>query len=187
MKYTLNSEETGRLRFSLVDVSQYNSWIGFFKDPSSFAHWIEDRKSPEQECTDWFQKQLNRYEADRGGMNALIEKSSGKLIGYGGLLVQWVDGVEELEIAYSLLPVYRNKGFATEAARKCMDYAFENSFADSLISIISITNTPSTNVALKNGMTVEKQTNYRENRVNIFRITKSDWLKNQNLKHQTSN
>ncbi|MBS1577911.1 MAG: GNAT family N-acetyltransferase, partial [Bacteroidetes bacterium] len=65
-------------------------------------------------------------------MNALIEKESGRLIGHCGLLVQTVDNITELEIAYSLLPEFWNKGYATEAASKCRDYAFENDFSDSL-------------------------------------------------------
>jgi len=109
-------------------------------------------------------------------MNALIEKQSGKLIGYAGLLMQTVDEKTELEVAYSLRPDYRNQGFAAEAAAKCCDFAFENSFAESLISIISLTNSPSAKVAIKNGMKIEKQTVYKENRVNIFRVHRSDWL-----------
>src|SRR6187402_1811357 len=103
MKYTLDSEETNRLQFRLASISDFESWLDFFKDPSSFAHWIGERKSPEVECTEWYQKQFGRYEADLGGMNALVEKSTGKLVGYAGLLVQHVDDTEELEIAYSLL------------------------------------------------------------------------------------
>ena len=113
-------------------------------------------------------------------MNALIEKSSGQLIGYSGLLVQVVDGLTELEVAYSLLPAFRDKGFASEAAKRCQDYAFENNFTDSLISIISLSNAASANVANKNGMVIDKQTIYKENQVNIFRIYKLDWLKNNN-------
>ena len=176
MKYTLDSEETNRLQFRLVNISNFDSWLDFFKDSSSFVHWVGERKSSEVECTEWYQKQFGRYEADLGGMNALIEKSTGKLVGYAGLLVQYVDDTEELEIAYSLLPSYRNKGYATEAARKCMDYAFENNFTDSLVSIISVTNIPSANVASKNGMRIAKQTTYKENRVNIFQIEKGDWI-----------
>ncbi len=32
--------------------------------------------------------------------------------------------------------------------KKCRDYAFENNFSDSLISIVSLTNSPSANVAI---------------------------------------
>lgn len=177
MKYLLDQEETNRLHFKLVDIADYNSWIDFFRDSSYYEHWIGERQTAEIECDKWFEKQLSRYTNDLGGMNALVEKSTGKLIGYGGLLVQYVDDTKELEIAYSLLPAHRNKGYATEAARKCMDYAFENNFTDSLISIISLTNTPSANVAAKNGMRIEKQTSYKENQVNIFRIGKSDWTR----------
>ena len=103
-------------------------------------------------------------------MNALIEKQTGQLIGHCGLLVQTVDEIKELEIAYSLLPAYWNKGYATEAAMKCRDVAFENKFSDSLISIISVTNVPSEKVALKVGMKKDKETVYNGNRVNIFRM-----------------
>jgi [ribosomal protein S5]-alanine N-acetyltransferase len=175
MRYLLDKEETSRLYFRRFENSDFNQWIDFFNDPASFKYWNEQRQDPEIECRRWFEKQENRYASNLGGMNALVEKSTGKLIGYGGLLVQYVDDIEELEVAYSLLPSYRNKGYATEAALKCRDYAFENNCADSLISIISITNTPSSNVALKNGMRLDKQTMYKENQVNIFRIDKRDW------------
>jgi ribosomal-protein-alanine N-acetyltransferase len=103
-------------------------------------------------------------------MNALIEKSSGTLVGHAGLLVQVVDGIEELEIAYSLQPHFRGKGFATEAAQAIKQFAFANNFSPSLISIISLTNAPSQRVAIKNGMKIEKQTIYKDNPVYIFRI-----------------
>jgi ribosomal-protein-alanine N-acetyltransferase len=177
MKYLLENEETARLRFRKIKNSDFNHWLEFFKDPSSFEHWKSTREEPEAECKKWFGRQAERYENEEGGMNALIEKKSGELIGYSGLLVQTVDKEIELEVAYSLLPNYRNKGFASEAAIKCRDFAFKNNFADSLISIISLTNESSANVAIKNGMKIEKQTVYKNNRVNIFRVYQSDLAK----------
>jgi ribosomal-protein-alanine N-acetyltransferase len=175
MKYLLDNEETERLYFRKIDRSDFSIWLEFFKDSSSFQHWISELKAPEVECNNWYEKQFNRYETGRGGMNALIEKQTGNLIGHAGLVVQEVDGIAELEIAYSLLAAGRNKGYASEAARKCMEVAFQNNYANSLISIISLTNLPSSNVALKNGMKLGKQTIYHENTVNIFRITKEEW------------
>lgn len=170
MKYLLDGEHTERLLIRKIEEKDFDAWLLFFKDPNSFAHWIVELQSPDIECENWYKNQFNRYYNDLGGMNALIEKKTNKLIGHAGLLIQSVDQNTELEIAYSLLPDYRNKGYATEAAKKCKDFAFLNNFSKSLISIISLTNTASASVALKNGMKMEKQTVYHQNQVNIFRI-----------------
>ncbi len=103
-------------------------------------------------------------------MNALISKESGALVGICGLLVQTVDDQEELEIGYSVLPKFWLKGYAFEAAQKCKEFAFENNFSESVISIIHVDNVPSQKVAQKNGMYLEKTTTYKNNPVHIFRM-----------------
>lgn len=170
MKYLLEGQETRRLLFRKINDSDFNDWLKFFEDPITSIHWDEERETPRIACEKWYQKQRARYENDQGGMNALIEKSNGRLIGHSGHLMQTVDGISELEIAYSLLPEFWNKGYAIEAAQHCRDVAFRNNFANSLISIISLTNLPSQKVAFKNGMKIEKETLYKENKVYIFRV-----------------
>ncbi len=59
--------------------------------------------------------------------------------------------------------------------KKCRDYAFENNFADSIISIIHVENINSEKVAINNGMVKTKTTQFKEMPVNIFRINKTDW------------
>jgi [ribosomal protein S5]-alanine N-acetyltransferase len=172
MQYVLHQQQTERLQFQAVDEKQFPQWLKFFEDPRAHQYWVEERDTPEIDCRKWYEKQLQRYVESRGGMNALIEKSTDKLVGYAGLLVQLVDGTEELEIAYSLLPEFWNRGYAFEAASKCKEYGFGNNFAESLISIISISNLPSQKVATKNGLTIAKQTVYRQNPVYIYRIGK---------------
>lgn len=173
MKYLLEGQQTERLIFRKIHDSDFEAWVKFFEDPNTSLHWVEEKKTPITACEQWYQKQNWRYENDKGGMNALIEKASGRLVGHCGLLVQTVDGISELEIGYSLLPEFWNKGYAFEAAEYCKEYAFHNEYSESLISIISITNQPSQKVALKNGMVIEKQTIYHENKVYIFRVLKS--------------
>ncbi|QOI95974.1 MAG: GNAT family N-acetyltransferase [Flammeovirgaceae bacterium] len=172
MKYLLTNQQTERLWFREVQAGDYPDWLTFFEDPRTQQHWEGVFGTPEEECTRWYESQYARYREDRGGMNALIKKDTGELIGHAGLLVQQVDGVEELEVAYSLLPKFWHQGFATEAARKCKRYAFEQNFAESLISIITVPNLPSQQVARRNGMEIEKQTIYKNNPVYIFRIFK---------------
>ncbi len=172
MQYLLDGEETNRLVFRKIKESDCNVWLKFFEDPQTSIHWVEEKIHPLIACQKWYAKQYWRYENDKGGMNALIEKSSGKLIGHCGLLVQTVDEISELEVGYSLLPDFWNKGYAFEAASHCRDFAFKNGFSESLISIISLSNVPSQKVALKNNMTIEKETTYNGNKVYIFRVYK---------------
>ena len=170
MNYLIADQETNRLLFRKISVSDFDAWLKFFETSESSKYWIYKKEDPKTECSKWYERQFERYKNDEGGMNAMIEKKSGQLIGHCGLLKQTVDKIHEVEIAYSLLPQFWNKGYATEAAKHCRDYAFKNNLSPSLISIISITNIPSQKVAMKVGMALDKTTIYKENDVNIFRI-----------------
>jgi ribosomal-protein-alanine N-acetyltransferase len=174
MNLLLTGESTERLMFRSIKLTDFNGWLEFFKHPASHAHWTAEKFSPEQECSNWYVRQQQRYENDEGGMNALIEKTSGRLVGHCGLLRQTVDEISEVEIGYSLLPEFWNKGYATEAAIKCRDHASAHKLSPTLISIISVTNLPSEKVATKVGMSLDKTTDYKGNRVNIFRVTSFD-------------
>ncbi len=170
MKYLLTNQASKRLTYRSLLVSDYDKWLTFHQDPNTSRFWKPAYSSPEKECIQWFKNQFNRYANDLGGMNAMIEKETSQLVGFCGLLVQKVDGIEELEIGYSLLPEFWGKGYASEGAQKCKKFAFENEFVESLISIISLENIPSQKVATRNGMTLEKRTSYHDNPVYIFRI-----------------
>lgn len=170
MKYLLHGESTERLLFREIREDDFNDWLTFHANPVTSRYWISEKEDPQTTCRNWYTKQWNRYANDKGGMNAIVEKETGRLAGHAGLLVQYVDGTEELEIAYSFLPEFWGRGYATEAATRCKEIAFANKYATSLISIISLTNKPSENVARKLGMTIDKTTVYNNNDVNIFRI-----------------
>lgn len=177
MNYLLTGQETKRLQFRLLKPEDFNIWIDFFKDDSVAKFLgLADIPTPQEKCEKWFKLCENRYKNNLGGMNVLIDKSTNQFVGQCGLLIQEVCSIQELEIGYSILPKYWNKGYATEAARKCCDYAFSNSFANSLISIIHVENIKSEKVALNNGMTKTKQTIFKGMPVNIYRINKTDWL-----------
>lgn len=108
----------------------------------------------DDEVKQWLNKQLSRYEADGYGLNAVILKETGEMIGQCGLTLQsWKDRTV-LEIGYLFKKKSWHNGYAAEAAGACKKYAFEVLQADEVFSIIRDTNTASQNVALRNGMTV---------------------------------
>lgn len=170
MDYLLTGEESERLYFRKVQLSDFECWLPFHEDPSSSEFWSEENLSPKAACQKWFDNTFNRYKNNLGDMNALIDKNTGALIGQCGLLKQTIDNIQEVEIGYSLLPIFRNLGYATEAAIKCKSFAFEHKLAQSLVSIIHIENKASQHVAIKNGMSLDKTTTYKNNPVHIFRV-----------------
>lgn len=173
MKYILTGEITKRLMFRLVDHSYFNEWLEFFNHPDSARFLgLQNITTPYEQCREWFSRVEGRYQNDLGGMNALIDRDTGRFIGQCGLLIQEIDGMKELEIGYSILPQFWNKGYATEAAIKCRDFAFQKNFTASLISIINTENIRSEKVAIKVGMLKTKSTEFRNMPVNIFRINK---------------
>lgn len=176
-KLLLTNQSTERLIFRKLEPSDFNNWLQFCEEQSSLQYiWPGDEKTPFDKCTLWFDKVFYRYKNSLGGMNVIIDKVTNEFIGQCGLLIQKVDGEDELEIGYSLMPKQRGKGYAIEAAKKCRNFAFENNIANSIISIIHPLNIDSAKVAIANGMVLEKQTTYTGVTVNIFRIKKSEWL-----------
>lgn len=168
--YLLENQTSERLQFRRFLSSDFDDWMLFYQNPLSTKYWDGLPTDPSVACKEQFVRIFERYDLRLGGMNALVLKETNQLVGMCGLLVQNVDEVEELEIGYSILPEFWLQGFAFEAAQKCKDFAFENNFANSLISIIHIDNIPSQKVALKNGMYLDKTTTYKDNPVHIFRV-----------------
>lgn len=169
MNLLLDDVQSERLHFRKIQLSDLDEWLPFHRDKRTSKYWKGLPKDPEVACQQQIDNTLRRYEEGRGGMNALILKEKGELIGLCGLLPQVVDTIQELEIAYSILPTHWGQGFATEAALQCKLFAADNEFNDSLISIIQVDNQPSQRVALKNGMHLDKTTVYHKNKVHIYR------------------
>ncbi|WP_339842169.1 GNAT family N-acetyltransferase [uncultured Maribacter sp.] len=170
--YLLFNKESERLLYKKLNSTDFNDWLPFHQEPLSSQYWSGLSGNPITACEEQFSRIFERYNEKSGGMNALFCKQTNRLIGLAGLLVQTVDGKEELEIGYSILPEYWRQGYAFEAAEKCKLVAFENKWADSLISIIHVDNIPSKKTALKNGLYLDFSTTYKENPVHIFRIHK---------------
>lgn len=168
--FLLQGEESERLWFRKVGWSDFEDWLLFYDHPESTKYWEGLPIDPTEACQQQFDRIFERYQKHLGGMNALISKASGNLVGLCGLLVQRVDGIEELEIGYSILPQYWRKGYATEAAQKCKAFVIQHALSSSLISIIHVDNTPSRKVAIRNGMQLDKTTVYKNNPVHVYRV-----------------
>lgn len=105
------------------------------------------------EVRHWLDRQIVRYREDSHGLWAVVLKETGEMIGQCGLTWQDYNDYKVLEIGYLFQKAHWHRGYASEAAIACKDYAFNQLGADKVYSIIRDTNTASQKVAKRNGMT----------------------------------
>ncbi|HWX53186.1 MAG TPA: GNAT family N-acetyltransferase [Verrucomicrobiae bacterium] len=146
--------ETERLQLRRYTLADLDALAPIVSDPVA----MEFYPAPlvRQGAEDWIQRNLKRYQQDGFGKWAMVLKDSGEFIGDCGCMVQDVEGEKEIEVGYLVRRDLWGKGYATEAARACMDYAFGRLGVDRVISMIRPENQRSRKVAEKNGMSCER-------------------------------
>ncbi|KFM99368.1 acetyltransferase family protein [Bacillus clarus] len=107
------------------------------------------------------------------GLFLMIEKDTGIPIGHAGLVRQQVDGKEEIEIGYWLLPEHWGKGYAKEAAAAFRDYGFQALRIKKLISLINPNHPASIFVARKTGLSYEKTASFHGKDILVYSITRT--------------
>lgn len=143
--------ETERLYLRELRREDRTALCGMLQDAEvmyAYEHAFSD-----EEVDQWLARQLERYERDGFGLWAVIEKQSGELVGQCGLTMQPYREREVVEVGYLLVKRFWRRGYATEAAVACREYAFERLKIPEVYSIIRENNFASQRVAKRNGMT----------------------------------
>jgi RimJ/RimL family protein N-acetyltransferase len=105
---------------------------------------------------------IERYYKTLGfGLWAVILKESNRLIGRCGLVLQPLEGGEEIEVSYLIEREFWNQGFASEAASAALELGFEKYNFRRLVAFIHPQNTASIHVAEKIGMRFERKVEFR--------------------------
>jgi RimJ/RimL family protein N-acetyltransferase len=111
------------------------------------------------------------------GMWAIERKSDRAFIGRVGL---WnPEGWPQLEVGWTLGKEYWGQGYAYEAGRRAMDYAFLTQDVDRMISVIQKNNVPSQKVAERLGETKGERREIGHSgktfEVDIWSISREAW------------
>ena len=148
----MNILETERLELRALEQSDFADLCRILQDADvmyAYEHAFDDR-----EVQDWLDRQLARYRQDGFGLWAVILKENRELIGQCGITMQEWEGRRVPEIGYLFAKHHWHRGYATEAAVACREYAFRELGLPEVYSIIRENNLPSQKVARRNGMTV---------------------------------
>jgi RimJ/RimL family protein N-acetyltransferase len=145
--------ETDRLQLRQMTLHDIDSLYLIFSDPVAMQFYpsVKDKI----ETKKWIEKNLARYKKDGFGLWAVVRKDNGECIGDCGITMQCIYGEEKPEIGYHIRRDYWGKGYATEAARACKDYAFNVLHIDEVYSYMKTGNLASRKVVEKIGMVLQ--------------------------------
>ena len=140
--YVLRTARLGLRRYVAGDAA---ALLAVFADPYA-ARFYPAMNDPLR-IRKWIDWNLRNYEEHGFGLWAVERLSDGHFIGDAGLTMQTIEGVLRHEIGYHIHRDARGFGYATEAARACLEFAFEHVGAGFVCSVVHLENAASAKAA----------------------------------------
>ena len=176
--------ETQRLRLRCWNKNDRPAFVKMNQDPVVMQHF-PDVYSPER-SNSLVDKMTEHHRAHGFTVWALERKDTGQFIGFAGTV--WIPYelafTPAVEIAWRLESKHWNLGFATEAARKSLDVAFNQFDIKEVVAMTTPGNTASLRVMQKLGMSYNPNDDFdhpnvpedsRLRRHVLYRLRKQDF------------
>ncbi len=164
--------QTDRLRLRPYTFEDEAELFRVFADP--YARNFYPEMADRANVRAWIEWNLRNYAEFGFGLWALELKSDGRFIGDCGLTYQDVEDRARLEIGYHVIEHERGKGYATEAARACLDFGFTRTSSDVICSIVRPSNAASCAVAARIH-TARRELVRKGRPALLFYTTRRDW------------
>jgi [ribosomal protein S5]-alanine N-acetyltransferase len=148
--------ETSRLLLREISPLDLDFMAAMLGDAEVMHFWPKPLTRPEAEQE--ISNIQKKYANDGCGFWLTVEKHSSQPVGQAGILIQTINGNEEAELAYKTHRPYWRRGYALEAARACLTYAFAVLGRKRVVTRLRPENAPSMNLALKLGFRPEGRT-----------------------------
>lgn len=110
----------------------------------------------------------DHYEKYGFGRWAVIRKEDDAFLGWCGL--KYVAEHDEYDVGYRLFKKYWNQGYATEAAKACLEYGFESLGMKTIVGRVMHANVASIRVLEKIGLTYWKDFDFDGEEGMVFKI-----------------
>ena len=153
-----------RLTYRQMGADDLDLMARLLGDPEVMTHYPRPRTR--DEAAQWIRWNQDNYARDGFGL-WILHDLDGSFVGDCGLTWQTVDGVEDLEIGYHVVPEHQGRGLATEAATACLDLARTRGVRR-VIAIMVPGNVASRRLAERMGLTLERETTKSGLRVQIY-------------------
>jgi [ribosomal protein S5]-alanine N-acetyltransferase len=154
--------ETNRLLLRPYEEQDLAAALAILGDPQTMNFYAQPYT--EEQVTKIIRNSIESLRTYGYGTLAVIEKSSGALIGDCGITIQNIDGQNEYEVGYRIHRSKWGQGYAYQAAAAVLNHGFDALGLQKLCSYMASDHLQSRRVAEKLGMTVEKMYRNPRNR-----------------------
>jgi RimJ/RimL family protein N-acetyltransferase len=165
--------ETARLflrQFNKNDVDP----VFAMRSDADVMRFIREPQTNRSEAESWVSLVSSRWESEKIGFCAVVEKASGRFIGWCGL---WrLKETGEIEIGYALIGEYRGRGVATEAAEAMLRYGFEELKLPEIVAVARPENRASWRVMENLGMTYDYTGRFYERELVHYSISREKFF-----------
>ena len=142
--------ETERLYLRELVPDDSKELAKVLSDPESMQFSLAPFR--EEQVENWILWNIDNYRKYGHGLWAVIVKNCDIFLGDCGITMQDIGGEVVPEIGFHIIKEHCNKGYATEAAHACKEYAFNVLNYPKIFSYCTMRNIPSQIVAAKIGM-----------------------------------
>ena len=151
--------ETARLLLRMFSQDDLDDLSRLYAD-ADVMRYLSGHPLTREEASGWLNYFLAGWQNYGFGWWAVVQKKSGELIGHCGL--QFLHVTPEVEVTYGLARGYWRMGLASEAARACLRYGFEQLKLDRILALADPGNVRSHLVMERVGMRYLKTEYYKD-------------------------
>ena len=164
--------ETERLILRPINENDIDAVFALRNDPKimRFIRAPQNRA----ESVNWIRLVTSRWQDEKIGFCAVIEKASNKFIGWCGLWRLAETG--ETEIGYAIDKNFWRKGYAAEAATRILFYGFDKLKLDKIVAVAHPENMASRRVTEKLGMKFDGIGRFYDRNLTHYSITEKEFF-----------
>lgn len=143
------------------------------RSDEEIMRYIREPQMERKESLNWIKMISEKWHTERIGFCGVIEKKSKRFVGWCGL---WrLKETDEFEVGYAIAKDFWGKGYATEAAKRVLQYGFEELNLKKIVAVASPENQASQNVMKRIGMEFVKIGKFYDNELVQYSILRDEF------------
>ena len=172
--------ETHRIILREITMEDVDGFFSLDSDPEVHKYLGTQPVSTRSQIIDIIRSVQQQYLANGIGRWAIIDKSTGRFIGWTGFkLIKEVinNRTNYYDLGYRLLREYWGQGISTEAAIASLSYGFEKLNLQEIIATVNCDNTASNKVVTKAGFQFCETFYLHGIKHNWYKLDHNDWVR----------